>query len=84
MQYFKILDNGGTPQQARGVLPSSTKADIVMTATLREWEHIFNLRACDSTGPAHPQIKEVMVPLLQDMQVQYQFAYGTMIPAELK
>ena len=79
--YFDLINIGSKPQEARDVLPNSTKADIVMTATLREWKHIFNLRACDSTGPAHPQIKEVMVPLLKDMKTPYPFAYATMITA---
>ncbi len=55
-------------EQARAVLPTSLKTEIVMTANLREWHHILSLRACDSTGPAHPQIKEVMIPLLKELQ----------------
>lgn len=75
-KYLELLSYGATPQQARTVLPSSTKADIVVTANLREWKHILNLRACDSTGPAHPQMKEVMVPLLQELQGnEYSFAF---------
>lgn len=61
-----VNDLHAQPQQARTVLPQSTKAEIVMTTNLREWWHILNLRACDTTGPAHPQMKEVMVPLLKD------------------
>lgn len=30
---------------------------------LREWRHFFQLRAADMTGPAHPQMKEIAVPL---------------------
>lgn len=63
-----VNDLHAQPQQARTVLPQSTKADIVMTTNLREWWHILNLRACDATGPAHPQMKEVMVPVLHDFQ----------------
>ena len=75
-QYFKILNNGGTPQQARDVLPTSVKAEIVMTTNLREWKHIFNLRAYDSTGPAHLQIKEVMVPCVKELiDNNYAFAF---------
>ena len=67
--YMKLLNTEGViAQQARSVLPTSTKADITITANYREWRHILNLRACDATGPAHPQIKEVMVPLLKDLQ----------------
>ena len=53
-----------------------------MTTNLAEWKHIFNLRACDSTGPAHPQIHEVMIPLFKEMRNKYPFAFGDMIAAD--
>lgn len=63
--YFQLLDYGWTPQQARSVLPNSLKTEIVTTANLREWRHIFKLR----TGKAaHPQIREIMIPLLAEMK----------------
>lgn len=58
--YQRLLNEGWTPQQARSVLPNSLKTEIVVTANLREWLHIFKLR-CDQS--AHPQMREVMVPL---------------------
>lgn len=67
-QYFDLLDAGAQPQQARTVLPNSLKTEIFVTASMQEWRHIFALRACDATGPAHPQMKEVMVPLLQNVK----------------
>ena len=58
--YFKLLGAGYSPQIARSVLPNALKTEVVMTANLREWRHIFKLR----TSPAaHPQMREVMVPL---------------------
>ena len=63
-------------------MPTSVKADIVMTTNLTEWKHIFNLRACDSTGPAHPQMKEVMIPLFKEMREKYPFAFGDMVAAD--
>ena len=69
-------------QQARDVLPQSVKADIVMTTNLQEWRHIFELRACDLTGPAHPQMKEVMCPLCHEMQGEYAFAFGDLVVAD--
>ena len=79
------LVNGfsATPQEARGVLANAVKADIVITAQLGEWRHIFKLRACDSTGPAHPQMKEVMVPCLQDAKAMFDFAFGDLEPASV-
>lgn len=66
--YFKMLDFGLSPQQARVVLPNSLKTEVVMTANLREWRHFFKLRALGTTGKPHPQMLEVAVPLLEDMK----------------
>lgn len=57
--YFNLIDKGATPQEARSVLPNSLKTEIIVTMNYREWIHFFNLRACDTTGPAHPQMSEV-------------------------
>ena len=63
--YFKLLEMGATPQEARSVLPNSLKTEVVMTANLREWRHFFKLR----TSPAaHPQMREVAIPLLKEFQ----------------
>lgn len=63
--YFDLLNWGCTPQEARAVLPNSLKTEVVMTADLREWRHFLKLR----TAPAaHPQMREVAVPLLRWMQ----------------
>lgn len=66
--YFKMLELGFSPQEARAVLPNSTKTEIIMTANLREWRHFFKLRAADATGAAHPQMKEVTIPLLAELK----------------
>ena len=58
--YFKLLEYGATPQQARTVLPNSLKTEIVVTANEEEWKHIFDLRLKGTTGAPHPQMKEVM------------------------
>ena len=63
--YFRLLDWGCTPQEARAVLPNSLKTEVVMTANLREWRHFFKLRCAPA---AHPQMREVATPLLADMQ----------------
>lgn len=54
--YFKMLELGATPQEARAVLPNSLKTEIVVTMNLRSWRNFFRLR-CDSH--AHPQMREV-------------------------
>lgn len=66
--YFMIInDFGRSPQEARSVLPNSIKTEVIMTANYREWRHFFNLRAARATGPAHPQMEEITVPLLRDI-----------------
>lgn len=64
VSYFKLLEMGATPQEARGVLPNSLKTEVIITANMREWRHIFKLR-CDNA--AHPQMREIMRPLFQEM-----------------
>lgn len=63
--YFQLLDFGPMPQEARAVLPHSTKAELMMTGTLGAWKHFFDLRARQTTGKAHPQAAEVAVPLYE-------------------
>lgn len=53
------------PQEARSVLPNSTKTAIAITANLREWRHIFKLRCSQA---AHPQMRQIMLPLLEEMK----------------
>ena len=63
--YFNLLSDGCTPQEARSVLPSSIKTEVVMTANLREWRHFLRLRTAKA---AHPQMRELTVPLLKELQ----------------
>ena len=63
--YFALLQSGATPQEARTILPNSTAADIVVTANFREWRHILRLRTAKD---AHPQMREVMCPLGEELQ----------------
>ena len=63
--YFNLLTWGCNPQEARSVLPTSLKTEIVVTMNLREWRHFFKLRVLGTTGAPHPQIKEVAEPLLE-------------------
>jgi thymidylate synthase (FAD) len=56
-RYNALIDSGVSPQLARSVLPNSLKTEVVMTANLREWRHVFSLR----TKPdAHPQMVDLM------------------------
>lgn len=54
--YFRMLELGATPQEARSILPNSLKTEIVMTMNLRSWRNFFRLRCASN---AHPQMIEV-------------------------
>lgn len=60
--YMHLIRGGRTPQEARTVLPTSTKTELVMTGNLRTWQHFFDLRSAEKTGKAHPQAKQVAEP----------------------
>lgn len=66
--YLNMTELGVTPEKARSVLPNSVKTELIMTANCAEWKHFFALRACNSTGKAHPQMLEVSRPLLDDFK----------------
>jgi thymidylate synthase (FAD) len=63
--YRQLRKRGWLPQQARAVLPNSLKTEIVITANLRVWRHIFQLR---TSKQAHPQMREIMEPLALALQ----------------
>ena len=63
--YNSYIRTGSKPQEARAILPNSTKTEIVVTANLREWRHILKLR---TAADAHPQMRELMCPLLAELK----------------
>lgn len=79
--YFELLDMGLIPQEARSVLPNSLKTEIVATYNLREWRHFFKLRTARA---AHPQMREVTIPLLQSFKDQIPIVFDDIeIPGSL-
>jgi len=73
MSYNHLIKIGATPQEARSVLPNSLKTEIVATANVREWRHILRLR---TSKAAHPQIREVMLPLLAELKRRLPVLFG--------
>ncbi len=65
MVYFQLLNNGSTPEIARSVLPTCLKTELVVTANLREWKHIFEMRCAEA---AHPDIRKIMIPLREEFR----------------
>ena len=74
--YFDLLNYGLTPQEARAVLPTCVKTELVMTGTLGQWDHFFDMRAREKGGRVHPQALEVTRPLLEDFETLYPDVFG--------
>lgn len=74
--YMNLLGHDATPQEARSVLPNSLKTEITITANYREWRNIFKLRTAMA---AHPQMREIMVPLLDDLKVKLPIIFDDIV-----
>lgn len=59
--YNSMAKVGAKPDELRMILPHSTAAEVTMTANIREWKHILELRA---NKHAHPAVQQIMIPLL--------------------
>ena len=81
--YLNMIKEGVPPEQARAVLPNSLKTEIVVTANMREWRNIFKLRAAGITGKPHPQMLEVMVPLLKLVKEKLPALFEDIEPMEV-
>jgi thymidylate synthase (FAD) len=74
--YLELIAAGWQPQQARAVLPNSLKTEIVVTANFREWRTIFKQRTATA---AHPQMREVMIPLLAEVKKRVPVVFDDII-----
>ena len=75
--YKALIGKGWSPQLARSVLPNGLGSKIVMTCNLRNWRHFLLMR---STREAHPQMREVIVPLLKEMKKCIPLLYDDIEP----
>lgn len=58
--YFTLINNGWTPQQAREVLPLSVKSELISCGFKDAWENFFYRRCAND---AHPMAREIAIPL---------------------
>ena len=58
--YKVLLDTNMRPEDARGILPLDTATKVIYTYSIREWQHILDLRLYDKTGKAHSNAHVVM------------------------
>lgn len=75
--YKTMLAAGCAPQIARSVLPNALASRIAMTGNLRSWRHFLIMR---TTREAHPQMRQVTIPLLADFQKFIPLLYDDIEP----
>lgn len=63
--YQRLIARGVTPQIARSVFPNALASRIITTCNLRNWRHFLLMR---TTREAHPQMRQVTIPLLHEFQ----------------
>jgi|WetSurMetagenome_2_1015567.scaffolds.fasta_scaffold56157_4 thymidylate synthase (FAD) len=63
--YLNMVNEIMLPQEARNVLPLSIATKIISTKNLASWRDVFKKRALGLTGKPHPQMLEIMIPLLE-------------------
>lgn len=77
--YRALLSAGCAPQIARSVLPNALSTRIIVTGNLRNWRHLLIMR---TTKEAHPQMREVTIPLLEDFQRLIPILFSDIVPNE--
>lgn len=63
---FKNFKKQYGREMARDLLPICLATRILVSANFREWRHILRLR---TSKHAHPQIREIMLPLLEELKM---------------
>ncbi len=64
--YFKWINKGYQAQHAAYFLLQGTKAEVVMTGFISDYNHFFDLRARGTTGAPHPDVKALAEPLMNE------------------
>ena len=83
--YMNLASLGARPDELSLVLPHSTAAEFCITANLREWNHIFGLRA---VGHSRPCVKQIMQPTLEmfhkEIPIVFDNVYNKMINERIR
>jgi thymidylate synthase (FAD) len=75
--YQQLIRQGAAPQIARSVFPNALASRIITTGNLRIWRHVFCMRTCKE---AHPQMRQVIIPLLEEFKEKIPLLYDDIIP----
>ena len=66
--YFKLLELGWKPEQARNVLPLALKTELYMCGFAEDWKKFLELRTASN---AHPQARELAIPLRDEFNKRH-------------
>ena len=75
--YRELLAQGCAPQIARSVFPNALASRIAITGNLRNWRHFLIMR---TTKEAHPQMRQVTIPLLAEFKEKIPLLFDDMEP----
>lgn len=75
--YRELLACGYAPQIARSLFPNALASRLIVTGNLRNWRHFFIMR---TSKEAHPQMKQVTIPLLKEFQERIPLLYDDIEP----
>lgn len=83
--YMDLASMGAKPDELSLILPQSTAAEFVITANIRAWNNIFNLRA---VGHSRPCVREIMIPTLEmfhrEIPIVFDDVYNKMVEEKQK
>lgn len=77
--YRELLRAGYPPQIARSLFPNALASRLIVTYNLRSWRHFFIMRTC---AEAHPQMRQVTIPLLREFQSKIPLLYDDIEPMQ--
>lgn len=77
--YRGLIRNGCSPQIARSVFPNALASRIITTTNLRNLRHIMIMR---TTKEAHPQMRQVTIPLLRELQEKIPILFEDIEPEQ--
>lgn len=64
--YNKAMDLGCSAQQARDLLPTGIKTELVISANFRQWLHMISLRTSQA---AHPKVRTLMTMVHEKLKL---------------
>ena len=83
--YMNLASMGAKPDELSLVLPQSTAAEFVITANLREWNHIFGLRAIGHSRPCVRQIMQSTLDMFhKEIPIVFDDVYNKMVAEKQK